>query len=341
MPNYAVETRTRADAYVATLPHRNLQYEIFLNKPGGIRWDLPLRHAAVTPETVKPGLHEVRIVRNDATATRGPLWDATPSSGEDKIACAGAALLDYLDVRRIDADVEYDTIDQSTIAWDLIADTQALPNGDFGLVQGALAMGVTRSMKWKKYDGVYILDAITDISELDTGFDFDINPTTRAFNTYYPRRQRDLGLTLNYPETIRGYSVNIMGKYLRNDILMQGKKDTWEIATDAASQAEYGLRHYVSAFKDATTVTELTARAGKIRDLRRAPKYAYSISIRADIIDIFDANVMQLGDMIGVNIQDGYVSVSGKLRWVGAQVTVGKNGEESVSLYMDDPREVE
>lgn len=339
MATYRVESRLRDGTYVAALPYRNLQYELGWNKSYGIRFELPLYHQAVTWATLTPALHEIWVWRNGTLITCGPLWDATPSSESASISCNAQNLLDYFDVRLI-GDAEYNVIDQVNIAWDLIADSQALTGGGLNIVAGTLDTGITRSAKWIKFDNKYILEAITDFSEMTDGFDFYINPSTRAFHARYPRPQVDRGLTLVWKKHIRRYSVQFMGKYLRNTVRVSATEPNYAEAVDTTSRTTYGLREYGDTYRDAPTASELSDYASKLRDKRKDVKNYPTVMIDPSVIDIFDPNVIQYGDKVRIIINDGYVNIDQQYRYITAQVSVDKQGAETVVIYLQDLREV-
>lgn len=339
MADYRIETRLRDGTYVQTLPHRNLQYEIGRNKPYGCRFDVPLYHRAVTSSTIVPGLHEIWVWRNGVLVKAGPLWDVTPSSSDKSLNCSAMDLLDYFDTRLTHAQ-NYATIDQVLIAWNLVNYTQGLTNGDLGIIMGTLGTGITRSATWKDYDNKYILEAITDISEMVQGFDFDIDPATRAFNAFYPRPQTNRNLALYYPQQIRHYSVQYWGKYMRNVVQVQGVDPNLSVAVDTTSRSTYGLREYADSYRDAQLITDLNNYAGKIRDQRKDVKAYPTVSLQQDFIDMFNSNIIQLGDLLRVVIQDGYVNIDTTLRYQTAQITVDKQGSEAVVLYLQDQREL-
>ncbi len=339
MADYRIETRLRDGTYVQTLPYSNLQYEIGRNKPYGCRFDLPLYHEAVTSSTIQPGLHEIWVWRNGSLVKAGPLWDVVPSSSTGKLNCNAMDILDYFDTRLTHAQT-FSAVDQTAIAWGLINYTQGLTNGGLGVVSGTLGTGITRSATWKDYDNKYILEAITDISQMTSGFDFDITPSTRAFNAYYPRPQTNRNLKLYYQQHIRHYSVQYWGKYMRNAVQVQGVEPNLSVAIDTTSRSTYGLREYADSYRDAQLITDLNNYASKIRDQRKDVKAYPSISLHQDFIDIFDTNVIQLGDLLGVVIQDGYVNIDTTLRYETAQISVDKQGSESIVLYLQDQREL-
>lgn len=340
MPEYLIESRTRDGAYLVTLPARNLQFEVMLNKPGGFRFELPLVHDSVQRSTLREGLHEAWIYRDGVLVRCGPIWNVNVSRRDNNIKIDGESLESYLDLRRIDADVTYTTLDQSLIAWDMINDSQNQTGGGLGITQGLLETGVSRSLGFKRHEGKTVYDAISDMAEMDTGFDWWITPG-RAFTTFYPRLQRNVGLRLEYPGIVHTYGVQFMGKWLRNDILMQGPEQTYAVAVDTTSRSTYGLRQLTTAAKDVKTTNELTALVAHERDLRAAGKAIPHVSLMPSVLNPFDTGQMRLGDLCHIVISDGYVQLNDLHRIVGFQVTVGKQGNESLLLYLEDLREIE
>jgi hypothetical protein len=309
------------------------------NKPYGMRFDLPLHHELVTYATLHPGLHEIWIYRNGTLIKAGPLWDVTPSSDSDSINCGAMDILDYLDVRTI-ATVSYSAIDQTAIAWNLITQSQAKTGGDLGIISGTLNTGISRSGDWRTFDNKYVLEAIQDISDMNNGFDFNIDPTNRSFNAYWPRPQRNQGLTLRWPTHIRKYSVQFMGKWVRNSVYVTQTDPNFANAVDTTSRTTYGLREYADSYRDAATTSDLSDYASKVRDQRKEVKAYPTIVVDPDLVNIFDTNFLKYGDLVNIDIQDGYTQIQQQMRYITAQVSVDKQGSESYGLYLQDPREL-
>ena len=340
VPEYRVQSRLRDGTYVADLPYRNLQFELGWNRGFGIRFEVPSTHPVISPATLKPGLHEIWVYRNGVLVTAGPLWDIVVSSENASISCNAMSLLDYLDVRLIDT-VQYNVVDQTQIAWDLINDSQAHTDGNLYLSAGTLSTGITRSAKWSSFDNKYVLEALIDFSEMNEGFDFYIDPATRTFTALYPRPQRDQGLQLIFPYHFRRYSMQYQGKYIRNRIRVQATEPTFIEAVDTTSRSEYGLRDYADSYKDAGTVTDLTAYASKLRDRRKDVWDYPSVVVNTQVLDIFDPTVIKYGDIVRIQISDGYVQYDRDMRYTTAQISVDKQGAESVVIYLQDTRELE
>lgn len=339
MNDYWLETRKSDGTFICKIPYWNLQYEIGFNGTTGIRWSTPLYHELVSQETIAPGLHEVWVVRNGKTVAAGPLWDVSVSTDTKSLTCGAQSLEDYFDVRLLQ-DVTYDTLDQTAIAWDMINTSQGRSGGALGITQGTLNTGITRSSTFTTYDEKRILEAIQDMSELEDGFDFWIDPDTRKFQARYPRPSVNRGLHLVYPANIASYALNMQGKYVRSRVVVQGPEPEYSVSTNTTVEAKYGLREYGDALKDAGTSDELTEYTTHVGNLRSEISSYPTLVLRDQTIDVFDTNTIQYGDMVRVTIKDGYIDIDAMYRYKGAQLTVNKSGDEIIVLYMQDDREV-
>lgn len=336
---WRVETRTRAGVSVAQLPWSNLQFEKLFNKPSGIRCTLPLYHPVVQQSLITPGLHELCVRRNESIVACGPLWDVVASTDQKTLTLAGASLEDYLDTRVV-KDATYTAVDQTAIAWGLINASQGASGGALGITSGTLGTGVTRSASYLTRDGKYVLEAIQDLSEMDDGPDFWIDPATRAFNAIYPRPSTNRGLTLSYPNTISSYSIQYYGKYMRNQVVVSGPEPYSVTANDPSSISTYGLRELADSYTDAPNTNALSAYASRLRDLRAVVKNYPTVVLRTQDINVFDPNIIQFGDQIKLIISDGYVDINALHRYGGCQITVANSGAETIVLYMQDLREL-
>jgi hypothetical protein len=328
-----------------TLPFRNLQGEFFLNKPDQIRWEMPLYDEHISFFTGFPGLHEIRLIRRsqgfDRTVFCGPLWDYVLSSEMRRISGHAQSLDSYLDVRRVDENFK-ETGDAADVAWNLIQDTQALVNGNLGIVLGLSPTTFNVTVDVKKSEGKYIFDVIDDLSKSDPGFDWQIDSTTRAFDVWFPRKDFVSTVDLEYGGNVKKYAMQLMGKYLRNDVLIRGE-DAYTGAVDGTSRTKYGLRHYVDTYMDAVTVPQLQARAQLIRSLRREPKKVPSVVVDGDsnANPYEDPNSINTGFRVNLKIKDGPMDFEDVFRVIGWQLTIGQHDKETFVYYLNDLREVE
>lgn len=106
-------------------------------------------------------------------------------------------ILYYLRYWYILQDYSFTNTDQFTIAKTIIDDFQALSYGNYGIdTSGIGTSGVTRTQDYKRTELRNIGKILADLSADDSGFDFAIDPTTRALSFYYPQRGTDKSSTI-------------------------------------------------------------------------------------------------------------------------------------------------
>jgi hypothetical protein len=339
---YRMELRSRAGSLLAHVPFSNLQGEFYVaNKPDQIRFELPLRHSAITSTTFQPGITECWLYRREGLIYAGPLWDATISSEKGNISCASESLESYFEMRHVpasDPQTVYDQ-DQGAMAWGWISSAQAIADGNLFITQGSVPTSRTRKRTVEYRSGLYILDEINEMAELEDGFDWKILPN-RTFNVWNPRRVGTATARLEYPGTIKKYSWQRMGKWVRNKVIVHGAEDTKVEAISTTSRTKYGLREFTESATNLESAQALTARANYVRDSRQEPRVNPALSMTADINPFEAASGIKLGDTVKIVINDGPLSVSEDQRLVGFQVSVGKQQNESFVFYMNESWEV-
>src|SRR6185436_5684959 len=126
--------------------------------------------------------------------------------------------------------------DQATIPMALIAATQALPGGDWGIVDGVGATSST-TRELAAPAGKSINKVITDLARLENGFEWEVDPTL-TLNRWYPVRGSDLGRILDFGGLIGSVS---------------GQLDPADFANVATAIAGEGLTPAVAATDDVAT----------------------------------------------------------------------------------------
>lgn len=126
--------------------------------------------------------------------------------------------------------------------------------------------------------------AIIDLSNLESGYDWYVDPVDRTLNIVARR-----GLVLpscrwTYIADGRGENSNLSncvenvdGSTLANDVIARGQYGTGE-QVDAASQAEYGVFMQVDSLSDVTDTTILEAYAGAEVVYLSQPRTTYTLS---------------------------------------------------------------
>jgi len=335
---YILESRTRSGAYLATLPFRNLQGEWFLSKPCQIRWEMPYLDANITSASFYPGKTEVWLWRNGVKVLVGPVWDANPNSGTKSMSCSAESIDSYLDLRRVVATSSFIATSRANIAWSLINASQALTDGALGITQGSVAVTPVITVEFKAAEGRIIRDIIDDFASESDGWEWNID-TNRAFNTYV-RTATASRVRLEYGGAVRSYALQVMGKWEANDILVTGYQGALSQPTiDTAKRTEYGLRHLVESASSLKTQTQLNSYAQQLLKQHRDVRYVPQLVVNSTLVNPFEGDItyMQTAPVV---IDDGWVQVNQTMQCVGWQLSLGKHGNESFNLYMQDTREV-
>jgi len=340
MPDWRVEAWTRAGAYLATLPVRNIQGEVWYNKPKQLRFEVPLYHPAVTRAAVDPGKSELRVFRDNVHRLTMVLWDATASSGDAQISCSAESLESYLGLRRLDQDLRYSAAPGGTIMWDLINRAQTGTDAALGFIQGTIQTAPNRTISYLK-DDLNMYDQITSdlADDSSLGFDWEIDQL-RRLQIYYPRPQAQSRARLEWGGVITGYSVQVQGKYEANNIVVKGNESIRSSAIiDTAKRSQYGLRQYADSNTDLMTVTTANEAATRLLNLRRDVRETPQVSLKTDLVNPWDGDIW-MGQLAPLIINDGWTQFNQQMRCDGFQFTVSKQGSESIVLYMSDLREV-
>lgn len=347
---YRIESRDRWTLEpVAVLPHVNIQGEFLLNRPGSLRFDMPLRHSKTTTDNIDPVRHEVWMYRDGQLIYAGPVWSVRADSSENKLSVVSRSLESYLETRHLGhglpSDSAFTEQPQELIAWRWIEYTQRWPFGTWCFVRGThTGVSVNRTIIYAQQEYQEILEAIEDISELSRGFDWEIN-VNREFNTWFPRIATD-PIVIEFGANMSSYNVPLIGTTIANYVVIQGRdqdEDTPEfIAEDFVSQRQFGRMEYVETMgevQEAEDFPLLEARArfylSENKSFRTMPSVVMRSHPLLGRVTELDDQRLHPGATIRVRINDGYIDLNQTVRTTGYQLTVSSNDSEAVVVFID------
>lgn len=170
-----------------------------LNKPGSATLQCPVWALTADVQAVLVNLRvtpcEVWIYADSTLAWSGEIQTMQIQNQTLTINCVG--LMGYLARMGITADTTFSATDQFTIAKSLVNTWQAQSYGNFGLVTSGIGTsGVVRDRTYLQKDLKDVLSAVTDLANVIDGFDFWVDPTTRALTFAYPTRGTDLSASV-------------------------------------------------------------------------------------------------------------------------------------------------
>lgn len=168
--------------------------------------------------------NEIRFKRDGVVLGAGQIVDTTPSITEDvrTIDIKGLGWFDLLGTRYTDVLRRFEQVDAGEIAWTTIDESQQKPDGDFGITLGNIQTSIPHDIT---YEFKNIKELITQLSEVENGFDFEIT-WDKVFNVYYPAigQLRD-DIILSYPGNISSLSFNRRGLETANQVIARGAGD--------------------------------------------------------------------------------------------------------------------
>jgi hypothetical protein len=253
-------------ATATNIPIMGCSFNYVLNGPGAFEADLALRNSSITQAVLAPGQKEVRLMRNSTLVWAGYLWGARVEM-RDRVAIRAEGYLSKLRRRFVMNDLIYNDVNQQTIAWNLIAHTQGLSNGDMLITQGAhTGSNVTRDADYCALNHPNVASEIGAFTEFIDGIDFEITPTAtdstnKVFKTYQPKKSTDLSGTVIFTETnvaALNYELSADGMITRLVTTGQGDCNPPEDDRSSAGIATYGLmQEFVSL--DTSKLSEVRA----------------------------------------------------------------------------------
>lgn len=323
MPRPALFLQRRDGTTVAELAKAQLDdVEWVLNQPGTLNFSMSQTDAKVSlPALVK---HEIQLRIDDEPLWQGPIWRCKGNSQKVTFGCDG--LLSYFERRYVtNTSLQYTSIDQFAIAFALLEYAQVGANKDLRIAGAAVAnSGVVRSREYKREDHEQIFDLLQEfpgLTRADTGaksgFDFDIDPVTRAFTPYHPQKGVRRGnLVLEYGRNVTDYDVEEDGVNLTNRAYATGGSNGEvkfeENYLDAASAAEYGEMQAIISKGDEKDVTVLEQHAADYVRTHKVPIVNPSLSAVSVPVNLLGA--IDTGDTMPVKIVKGRHNIAGDFR---------------------------
>jgi hypothetical protein len=324
-----------------------IRWTMNLDAAGSLEFSLPIDAPGLTPNNFSIGreLHLYRTPTGGAESLvwAGHLW--TINVDAPWVRFMGIGWYETLRHRQIRDDFYRKAYEQLDSAWELIAYTQAFPNGNIGITRGggSSGSGINRTVLHCAEECTGISDAIEDLAGSDDGFDFDITPH-KIWKTYYPTRGVDRSATviLDGGSNITGLSYTIDGTQVENDVAGVGPTKECEpihfqSQINANSQAAYGLMQSSISRSDQGKDTEtIDGLAREQLKIHKSPLYQPSATLHSELDspNPVDGDY-DLGDVVGLAANWGFATFSTAVRLLGYTVNVDRIGRESLDLTLD------
>lgn len=320
-----IELRELTGAYGRTLTAR-------LNGPWSAQFTIDGRSPeAKLVEALETDLH---VYREGIKLFRGRITTESDTVDETKHTVTFSAI-DYrglLAVRRIGVGGRsFVSTDQADIAWQLIAESQALTNGDWGVTNGLGSSSGT--LRDRTYDPLKpLLEAITELGNVEGGFEWEIDANL-AFNRWYPERGNLVpDVRLDYGGRVAGFSRTLQPGTFGNYALASGAESTSPVFALGATMATdgKGLWQVAESYPSITEQSTLQSKVNWLRDQASVLRPETVIRLKpgrwSGMTDI------GLGDHMLMGLQSGRLSGGTIQRAVEITCVPGDSGGETVTI---------
>ena len=269
-------------------------------------------------ETNKTSLY---IDRDGQIVWAGQIWGRKYDSESGKFNINAVEFFSYFTKRflRVNSKTLFaiENVDQFDIMRAFVNYVQSESGGNLGIVMDATDSGVLRDREWKGFERKEIAEAMSQLSEVRNGFDFEIGGRYNTFGVpekflglYYPRRGRPSltsELVFDYPGTIRKYEFDEDGtkQAVRTDAIGEGEGPDMKIETWMESHLldeGYPLLDQVVDYKDVKRRPTLLSHARGDGELRQYP--ATTLTLKVDSLTYPQFGDWTLGDNAVIQIED-------------------------------------
>lgn len=345
---YALELYSRSGLLLADLSGRAKNRRLIKsrNEADEIAWEVDLaefeaycRRIGVNPRSLLVNAQtEVKIRRGQSYLSAGQVVYFEPRiTSEAQVMSIRATGFFNLLQRRYIPYRDFAAIDGTDIAWSIIDETQAQPNGDFGFTRGTYdSVGLYN----KTYVRENVKDALQELTKSETRpFDIEI--------THDKVVNMPATLGSNRPEIIFEFPGNIIELSLPSDatglanqvIVFGADSNTGDVVApedDGDSQITYGLAQKLLSLSTKDVDSTLADRAQAELSAWSTPAEIPSIVVdgnRAPFITDYN-----IGDRVRVKFgkYDSISHINGMYRIEKYELTINEEDEERVNLYLSE-----
>jgi hypothetical protein len=305
----------------AALPFKNVTYTSQLNTPGTFTGTLTLSDPGVLNMApvawTTPAKTALWIDRNGVLEWGGMIWGRSYDSTTYQLTVTGSTFDSYGLRRYIETDTIITGVDQLTVAASLWNTMQTEAHGNIHCPASTQTSGVLINAQWLKTDYKRVTDAIKDLTNSVTGFDYGITVAWTSMNT--PSQQMIFGypnlgrvtstnqLLFQYPGNILSYTLAEDGASVANTSFAfgagSGATQLYAYSNNPASLSNgYPVLQGGTSYKDITDFTQLLNFANADSALYNNPPQTVTAVVRGDLDPI--VTTYGLGDYVMLQISD-------------------------------------
>lgn len=329
---------------VADVTHycRGKQLQISLNRPGAFSWNMPFD----TPWSsyLNPAEHAIVCAKNKTDVWSGPIWTKSEDFAAQKITLGAVGWFQLLMKRyNTESDLTYNDTNQGQLAFNLlgVANAQTVESvvRPTGIVAGTNTSTQTYTSKtfarWQN-----IGEEIINLTQVESGFDFVIDPVTREMNItnwddFIDNTDAVFGFNFG-PNNVINVTRETNADDLKNQYYVAGQYGIAE-AHDVSTVSidKYGLHQGVEQINEIPDTALLGAIANAELAINENPRITINFDPKTEgtqqnIPKLFED--YNLGDKIYLHaVQHGAENVNMAIRVFAVTLDIDENGNEKVS----------
>jgi len=297
---------------------------------------------------------ELWIYRAGVKVYAGPVIGYQIQGVNNTITFQSRGLPYYMRWMFLTTDMTNASIDKFTAVKNLVDHWQNQNYGNFGIVTSGIGTsGDTVAIDYKRTEIVNIQEAISKLSnpELANGFDFHVDPITRALTLYNPQRGTDKSTTVVIDERIMEGGISVFFDLTAGDFattvvgsatgfLLDGA--LWTQKENATRRAQFGYAGLGAKWNDIEIQSTLDGYAQALADLHSN----FSVSLSgtsgegeggsAAIFPVTGITPIDIdpGDTVTFAPDLGFGQISIERDITNVNVSVSPEGEESIGLVL-------
>jgi len=294
---------------------------------------------------IKPGARLIHVLRDSVPLYSGILYSVSADPTTRSMQMSGSDHLSYLARRRLDTDQTFTTADQFQIVRDLVDEMQKNTYGDLGIQVTAGNSGVTRDREFKAIERWRFSDAITELAELDDGFDYTMRVSGNVVDGIVPTLTLASRLGSNSGNWVLQLGKNCESLAYSEDAA--GMANTYTVLGNGNSEERPkftaqnpGSLNTYPQFDEVRNIEATDSEQTLINKTAYAYLAAYQTPVRTAVVRINpdDPDIkygsINIGDDVRLIASYGFTEFDEKFRIMNIAVTIDEQGKETVVLTL-------
>lgn len=276
---------------------------------------------------------ELWVKRDGQIVFAGPLTGGRREG--ETLTLNAAGLLAYLYRMVVYADLVFAQADQMTILKALIDHWQGRPFGNYGIDTSTVGTsGVLRDATYLKTELHRVLQRAQELGKRANGFDFDVDPQSRALQIWYPQRgvDRSVGEDQVVFDATSIQNTSLMFSVSPDDVATDafgtgtssdGGGTLYGAATNADLAAQYGATGITGTWDSVSEQPTLDAHVQALLDARGSTLFVPGPNVK--VTPSSDLSKYDPGDTVKFDVDD-QLGVTGGFRLRSIKVSVSPDG---------------